>query len=559
MESYFFKVIEVLGAIAFFIFGMKTMSDGIQKAAGSQLRYILSSMTKNKYLGVLTGMTTTAMVQSSSATTVMTVSFVNAGLITLTESAGIMMGANVGTTITAWIISFKLFYICPILLLVGVIMIFRTKGTPKYWGEFLIGFAILFISLNMLESAAPDIEGNLPVLERIINWSSNGFVSTLTFVMIGAVITILLQSSSAAIALTVTLCTTGWIPFEMGAAMVLGENIGTTITAEFAAIVAHRDAKRSARIHSLFNLIGVAWAVILLPFFLDGVIWIGDHLFQINDPRKDTNSIPVAIASFHTLFNILNVLLLLPFVNLLVKVAKLTIPEKEDERGDKHQFKYINNIIKSPELAIGELQKEIVDFCLIGLEFSELLYVANNNIERKKQKKAVSAIKKLEKLTDKIEREIVSYITDLSKKELTTRTSTKCRAYLNICSDLERIGDLYYQIAQEWELKLDEKIWFTPVQRNGLNDLLNLVKQLTDLTILRSKQIKTTEEEYEACKVLENTIDKQEESLRQKNIESLKEEDTHVKGVMILNKIINDLENVSDHLMSINQHLNVKT
>ena len=273
MEFGFWDVIQIIGALAFFVYGMKMMSDGIQRAAGSQLRNILRSMTKNRFLGVGTGFLTTALVQSSSATTVMTVSFVNAGLLTLVESAGIMMGANIGTTITGLIVSLLGFkmklsaYSIP-LFAIGVPMLFSKRGKFKYWGEFIIGFAILFLGLTYLKGAVPDLKGNTNALAWIQSIADYGFFSRVLFVFVGALVTVIVQSSSAAMAITLTLVYTGWLPLEVAAAMILGENIGTTITAEIASVVGNTNAKRSARIHSLFNIIGVTWMIILLPWIL---------------------------------------------------------------------------------------------------------------------------------------------------------------------------------------------------------------------------------------------------------------------------------------------------
>ena len=281
--------IQIFGSLAFFIYGMKLMSDGIQRAAGSQMRSILRTMTKNRYLGVVTGFLITALVQSSSATTVMTVSFVNAGLLTLVESAGVMMGANIGTTITGWIVSllgFKLklsAYSIP-LFAVGVPMLFSNKGKLKYWGKFLIGFAILFLGLSYLKEAVPDLKNNPEVLTFLSNFTEWGFFSRVFFVLVGAVVTIIVQSSSAAMAITLTLCSQGILPFEVAAAMILGENIGTTITAELASLVGNTNAKRSARIHSMFNIIGVTWMVILLPLILPALSGFMQDYFNINDP-----------------------------------------------------------------------------------------------------------------------------------------------------------------------------------------------------------------------------------------------------------------------------------
>ncbi|MEM6773115.1 MAG: Na/Pi symporter, partial [Bacteroidota bacterium] len=314
MEFGLYDIVSLFGALAFFIYGMKVMSEGIQRAAGSQLRNILRSMTRHRILGILTGFLTTAVVQSSSATTVMTVSFVNAGLITLTESAGIMMGANVGTTVTGWLVSVlgfnvRLHTLSLPLLMVGVPMLLAKRGKLRYWGEFIIGFSLLFLGLYFLQTTMPDIRNNSEALAWLSRFTDKGLLSRMFFVLVGTLITIVVQSSSAAMTLTLTMCYNGWLPFDVAAAMVLGENIGTTITAEVAALVGNSEARRSARIHSLFNLIGVFWMILLLPFVINGLASVLIS-FGYSDPFTSTVSLPVAISAFHSFFNIANVLLL---------------------------------------------------------------------------------------------------------------------------------------------------------------------------------------------------------------------------------------------------------
>ena len=339
MQFGIWEFIQIIGALAFFVFGMKMMSDGIQRAAGSQMRNILRTMTKNRFLGVFTGFLTTAMVQSSSATTVMTVSFVNAGLLTLVESAGVIMGANIGTTITGWLVAFlgfkvKLNLLSIPLFAFGVPMLFSNRGKIKYWGEFIIGFAILFLGLAYLKGAVPDLKGNTEVLDFLSTFTQYGFLSRLLFVFIGTLVTIIVQSSSAAMAITLTMCAQGWLPFEVAAAMLLGENIGTTITAQLAAMVGNTNAKRAARIHTMFNVIGVAWMVILLPYFLPA---LGTFLqtLGLSDPFTSAADMPIGLSAFHTTFNVLNVIIMLGFVKWLVKAAIWSLPEKAGDADDE--------------------------------------------------------------------------------------------------------------------------------------------------------------------------------------------------------------------------------
>ncbi|MDA9774406.1 Na/Pi cotransporter family protein [Saprospiraceae bacterium] len=567
MEFGIWNVLEIIGALCFFVFGMKMMSDGIQRAAGKQLRNILRTMTKNRFLGVGTGFLTTALVQSSSATTVMTVSFVNAGLLTLVESAGIMMGANIGTTITAWIVSLlgfkmKLSAFSIPLFALGVPMLFSGRGKLKYWGEFVIGFAILFLGLTYLKGSVPDLDGNSGALAWIQNIADYGFISRVLFVLVGALVTIIVQSSSAAMAITLTLVYTGWLPLEVAAAMVLGENIGTTITAEIASVVGNTNAKRSARIHSLFNIIGVAWMIILLPYILNllgGFVENFSHIFQDVVKIKDAGNqeqilATYKLAAFHTTFNILNVLLMLPFVSWLVKMAIKTVPEKAGE-DDEHRLKFISAGIRTPELATVELQKETAHFGEVTSRISGFAKSLINETEAKPQKKLYKKLRKYEKITDKMEIEITEYITKLSSQEITPRTSLKLRSILNICNDLERIGDIYYQISKTLEHKNESKLFFLPEQRNNLNEMCDLV----DLAFAEMNKNLNLDHydavDIEGAKKMEDDINKLRNKLRQENQAQLGNEGYVVESAMIYNNLFSSLEKVGDHIINVSESI----
>ena len=486
MEFGFWDAMQILGALAFFVWGMKLMSDGIQRAAGSMLRNILRTMTKNRYLGVFTGFLITALVQSSSATTVMTVSFVNAGLLTLIESAGIMMGANIGTTVTGWIIAILGFkvklsaYSIP-LFAIGVPLMFVGKGKLKYWGEFLIGFAVLFLGLSELKGAVPDLGPDS--LAWIEGFAQYGILSRIGFVLLGALVTVIVQSSSAAMAITLTLVYAGWLPLEVAAAMVLGENIGTTITAEIASLVGNVESKRSARIHSMFNIIGVCWMVILLPWVIEWLTTFVEQfssIFETNKKLKTENLNEADIintyilAAFHTTFNILNVILMIGFVPWLVRAAERTVKSK-GKKDEKSSLKFIDSALRTPELATVELQKETAHFGEVASKMSGFLRELINSSEEKTQAKMLKKLRKYEETTDRMELEITNYITKLSGSEITPKTSLRLRSILNICNDLERVGDIYYQISKNVEKKIEDKVYFTPEQRQGLNEMIDLI------------------------------------------------------------------------------------
>lgn len=565
MEFGFGQFIQIIGSLCFFIYGMKIMSDGIQRAAGSQLRKILGSMTKNRFLGVFTGFLITALVQSSSATTVMTVSFVNAGLLTLVESAGVMMGANIGTTVTGWIIALLGFkvklsaYSIPLFAL-AIPLYFAGRGKLKYWGEFLIGFAILFLGLSFLKDSVPDIGGS-DALAWIKNFSQYGILSRIFFVFVGALVTVIVQSSSAAMAITLTLVYAGWLPLDVAAAMVLGENIGTTITAELASLVGNTTAKRSARIHSMFNLIGVSWMVIALPWALELINMIVESFPQIFESNKKIKTEDLSdadilntykLAAFHTFFNLINVLLLLPFVPWLVKVAIWSVkgsPEDEDD----FSLKFIGTASKTPELAIFELQKEAGHFGSVISRMSGFTAELINSVEPKKQKKLMKKIKKYEKISDRMEVEVTEYITKLSSSEITSTTSQSLRSVINIANDLERIGDVYFQISKSLEIKNDEKTYFTPKQRENLNAMGVLVDEAFEIMIRNLNNPNYANVTKDEAKAKEKEINAYRNTLREEHLTLLGNDDYNVKAAMIYNNIFHSMERVGDHIINVTE------
>lgn len=550
------EFLQLIGSLCFFVYGMKMMSDGIQRAAGNQLRNILRTMTKNRFLGVFTGFFTTAVVQSSSATTVMTVSFVNAGLLTLVESAGVMMGANIGTTITGWLVSILGFkvklsaYSIPLFVL-GVPFLFSSRGKLKYWGEFIIGFAILFLGLSYLKDSVPDIKGNVEALAFLKNFTEWGIFSRIFFVILGTIVTIVVQSSSAAMAVTLTMCAQGWLPFEVAASMILGENIGTTITAELASLVGNTNAKRSARIHSLFNIIGVCWMIFLMPYILPIVSSGVQYLFNVQDPYTNATDMPIGLSAFHTVFNLLNVILLLGFVKFLVKAAIYTVKENPDD-DDEMKLKFISSVSKTPELAIGELMNETAHFGEVVSRMNGFAKELINSVEPKQQKKLLKKLRKYEKISDSMEIEITEYITKLSNSELTPSTGKILRSILNICNDLERIGDIYYQISMTVEQKNETKAYFTPNQRNNVNSLLDKVDEAFAEMILNLKG-KYGKINKQKADQLELEINELRDQFRNHNLSRLGDEDYNVKSAMIYNNMFSALEKVGDHIINVTE------
>jgi phosphate:Na+ symporter len=363
MKYGFTNILELIGSLGLFLFGMKVMSDALLRLAGNKMRSILATMTSNRFLGIATGFLITSVIQSSSATTLMVVSFSNASLLTLPEAISVIMGANIGTTITAWLITllgFKVSMSSIALPLVGFgfLFTFSKKDNTKNWGQFIIGFAILFIGLQFLKEAMPNINDNPQILEFLSRYTSEGFLSVLLFLFIGTILTLIIQSSSATMALTLIMTAQGWIPFEMAAAMVLGENIGTTITANIAAIVGNYQAKRTARAHFIFNVLGVIWMLAVFYPFLQLISWMVQRLGSAS-PFVSAAAVPVAISLFHTVFNVLNTFLLVWFIKPIARLVEKMVPEKLDPEKAIEEPKYLDEkMLRYPETAIASLIKE---------------------------------------------------------------------------------------------------------------------------------------------------------------------------------------------------------
>lgn len=555
MKFGLFDLLTLLGALGFFIYGMKIMSEGIQKIAGEQLRQILGAMTQNRFLGVFTGFLITGLVQSSSATTVMTVSFVNAGLLSLMQSAGVMMGANIGTTVTAWFLSIlgfkvKIAVIALPIIALGMPLMFFKKQNLKNYGEFLIGFALLFLGLDALKGSVPDLKTNPEALNFVANYVDLGwFASRLIFIGIGTILTIMIQSSSAAMALTLVMCNEGWIPFEMGAAMVLGENIGTTITAELASLVGNVHAKRSARIHSMFNIIGVTWMFFMIPVYLMLIkkVMIGTG---IGDPFVNAESVPIALSYFHTAFNLSNVLLLIGFVPLLVKLAVRLVPTKSDEDEEFH-LEYIGTeIMRTADLSLEEARKEVAKFGKITSKMSQFLQSLLTEEREDKQIRLQERIKKYEDVTDRMEEEIANYLVKVSEGRLSESASVRMRSILSISSDLESAADRFYQISEQIKRKNRKGIVFTAEQLEPLQKMFNLIEEALVIMIanLNSDYQKVTiDEAFEK----EMEINKFRNKMRKAHFKSVEKREYTLKSGISYNEIFLILERAANHILNV--------
>lgn len=437
-------ILTLAGALGMFLYGMNMMSTGLQKAAGGSLRNLLGRMTSNPFKGVLTGFGVTATIQSSSATTVMVVGFVSAGLLTLAQAIGVIMGANIGTTMTAWIIAvfgFKadISILSVPLMGLGFVLSQSKKDKVRNISELVIGFALLFLGLSLMKGAVPDLNSSPEVLAFITDWSGHGFVSVLLFLGLGTILTLILQSSSATVALTLIMLNMGWIKFDMAAAMVLGENIGTTITANLAASIGNVDAKRAALAHTVFNLFGVCWALAIFNPFVHFIQWIVSFISV-----DESTSMVYGISMLHTVFNLINTLIMIWFTKQIERLVTKIIKEKPAAAAvPEPKIKYLDyGLVSTPELALSEAIRETIHFGEImknGLEYVEksIHYSDDSQKMGLYREKLV----KYEEISDRIEYEIVKFLGDLDKDGLSEPSKEKVRALIRIAGELESLGD----------------------------------------------------------------------------------------------------------------------
>ena len=566
MNYSFFDVLKLIGALGFFLYGMKLMSESLQKVAGEKMRMILGAMTSNRFKGILTGMLITAIIQSSSATTVMVVSFVNAGLLSLTQSIGVIMGANIGTTVTAWLISllgFKIDISIFTLPLIGLAIpfIFSKNARRGSIGQMMVGFAILFMGLAFLKDSVPDIKENTEILNFISKYSSMGMGSALIFLLIGTLLTIIIQSSSAVMAVTLVMCFNGWINFEMAAAMVLGENIGTTITANLAAIVVNKTAKKAARAHFLFNFTGV---VILLFFFrpflhmIDwflGVIGQGSPYASYNINEESHLNIPIALSIFHTAFNVLNTLLQVWFVPHIALAVNWMVPGT-DEDDEIFKLKYIKTALVSvDELALVQAKNEISVFIERTLKMYNLVKSLREETTEKQTEKLIQKIHKYEEIADRIEVEIANYLTKTSSSELSVNSSETINSMLKLVSRIESLNDSLYNTAELIYLRKLKKMDFTEDMTEHLNQLFSMIDVLTSEL---PKQIikKNASIEVDQKRMQRDEIDSFIEKLNLMHLKDIKKGVYKYKVGIVYCDIFNELENAGNHSYHILKYIN---
>ncbi len=476
-------LLKLCGSLGFFLYGMQLMSEALQKVAGNKMRNILAAVTKNKAVGILTGMFITAVIQSSSATTVMVVSFVNAGLLNLVQAFSVIMGANIGTTATAWIVSllgfsFDITNVAIAALALALPLLFSNNPHRKYWGEFVIGFAILFVGLDFLKGSVPDIKSHPEVLAFLQNWSNMGYWSIILFALVGAVLTIIVQSSSATVAITLVMCAQGWIDLHVACAMVLGENIGTTITANIAAFNANLSAKRAALSHTFFNILGVIWALAVFYPFFDMVSAIVDS--WTSDPVSQTTW---TVSLFHSMFNLCNMFVLVWFSKYIVMLVEKLLPAKkketvvaaEDEEEVFHLAYIHTGLLSTAELSLLQTRKEMGEFGgKIAYMFSRLTALIDEKDPQEFEAK-FERMKKREQSSDEIEREIARYITQVSTGRLSSESKLETQQILRITSEIESIADGIFKASCIAKNNHDKKISLTETDRAKLEDMIKLV------------------------------------------------------------------------------------
>ncbi len=559
MNYSIFDFLTLVGSLGMFLYGMKMMSESLQKVAGSKMRSILSAMTSNRFLGVLTGFFVTTVVQSSSATTVMLVGFVNAGLLTLKESIGVIMGANIGTTVTGWVITIFGFkvqiseYALP-LIAFGIPLIFSKSGNRRSWGEFLVGFALLFMGLDFLKSSVPNIKENPELLQFLHGYTNLGFLSTIIFLFIGSLLTIIIQSSSATMALTFVMCNQGWISFEMAAAMVLGENIGTTVTANIAASVGNLSAKRAARAHLIFNLLGVFWMLLIFKTFTG---WIDQFTTHHNglSPSENPAVIPTALSLFHTSFNIINMLLLIWFTPILQKIVERLVPQKDKDSEEEFRLKYITTgLMSTSELSLLQAKKEIQFFAKHTYKmfdfFRKLLYETSD----KKFTKLYAKIQKYEGISDNVEVEITNYLSQISQYKMSDVGRRRMRSMLKLAGDLESIGDSTFNLARTVNRMREKKIKFNKEAMQKLELMFNLVEE--SLQIMRSNLDKDElDVTLGKANLIEEQINNYRNQLKAEHLDNLSKNVYSYEAGIIFNDLFSECEKLGDYTINVSEAL----
>ena len=564
-----------------FLYGMNLMSSGLQKAAGDRLRGFLSAMTSSPFKGVLTGLGITSVIQSSSATTVMVVSFVNAGLLTLAQAISVIMGANIGTTVTAWLVAWLGFkadisILAVPLMAVGFILSISKQDRRRNISELIVGFSLLFLGLSLMKNSVPDLQQTPEVLSFIQGWQGYGFGSVLIFLVLGTILTLVLQSSSATMALTLIMLNLGWIRFDMACAMVLGENIGTTITANIAASVGNSSAKRSALAHTVFNLFGVVWALIAYPFLLKLVGVITSGIFGVPNPAAlgftvevltDANGLPIqtdsqtaalyGLSMLHTLFNVINTCILIWFIPFIEKLVCAIIKESKNKEEEAFRLKYINaGPLATPELAVEQAFDEIIHFAQISRTGLGYAREAIKETSSDKFEELRAKLVKYEEISDRIEYEIAAFLNAVSAGDISEETSRKIKAMYKIIGELESLGDSGEAISRILSRRNIHKKEFDLETVKRLEEMVAAVDRayesmIENLNAAYKCELENIANAYNA----EDRINNLRNYLRDAEIEALESDRKNYQTSVYYMDIVSELEKMGDFIINISQNL----
>jgi phosphate:Na+ symporter len=553
-----------------FLYGMNLMSSGLQKAAGGKMRGLLTAMTSNPFKGVMTGLGITSVIQSSSATTVMTVGFVNAGLLTLSQSIGVIMGANIGTTVTAWLVAWLGFKsdisaLAIPLMAVGFILSLSKRDKRRHVSELVIGFSLLFLGLSLMKDSVPTLDHQS--IGFIQEWTGYGFGSVLLFLLFGTVLTLVLQSSSATMALTLIMVNMGWIPFDMGAAMVLGENIGTTITANIAAAVGNANARRAAMAHTLFNLFGVVWALALFVPFLKlvglTVTWMGlpnpmdiVHSADIAmTPAEETASL-YGISMLHTLFNVFNTCILIWFVPYFVKAVMRIIKDKPQAEDETVKLKYIEaGPLSTAELSIGQARNEMVHFAEISSRGVDAIRKALNSSSGKEFDLACQKLVKYEEISDRIEYEIAQFLNAMPEDSISDETRHETMRMYRIIGELESLGDSGESIARILRRRNSHDKSFTPQQVERLESMLKVVERAYEVMIKNLKSDEITPLDLRVAVDIEIEINELRNNIREAEILKMESDGSNYQSSVYFLDTLSEIERMGDYIINISQAL----
>lgn len=559
-SSTLFYAVKIIGSLSLLMFGMKSMSDSLQKLAGPQLRHVLGTMTKNRLTGILSGMFVTAAVQSSTATTVMTVSFVNAGLLTLAQAISVIMGANIGTTLTAWIMSagftFNITDAVWVMFFIGIILVYSKKR--RLIGDFLFGIAFLLLGLGTLRQTGVDMDlaHNPSVLAFFESFPADSFLTTITFLLIGSVLTLAVQSSAAIMAITMILCSTGVLPIYQGIALVMGENIGTTVTSNIVAMTANTQARRAALAHMFFNVFGVIWVLCVFHPFVNMICgWVGyDITMPKTDPGFAANAAKLSfvLAAFHTTFNVSNTLILVWFVPQIEKLVSFVINPKPNKDEDEFRLRYIQGgLLKTPELSVLAADKEIQSF---ATRIQRMFNMVRDLLDEKDDEKFVklfSRIEKYENIADSMEIEIANYLGSVSDAHLSDITKSKIRNMLRMVSEIESIGDSCYNISRSINRVKQSSENFTAGQIEHIHFMMELdtsaLNRMEEVVHRPEDGVVDINKTYN----IENEINNMRDQLKSQNIADLNDKQYDYQMGVYYMDIVSECERLGDYVVNV--------